>query len=77
MKFFTQCYNQEPLEPLHFLVYLIDPQYCGSDLTDEKQKRAFDFAKKKYSSNFIELIMKFLAKADPFYEILFDENVVT
>ena len=45
MKFFTQRYNQA-LGPSHFLVYLIDPCYCGSDLTKEEKKKVFDFPKK-------------------------------
>ena len=42
-----------------------------------KKKMALEFANQKYESTFMPLILKFVAKADPFYEFLFEEKVVS
>lgn len=74
MKSFITRYNQALGAP-HFLAYLIDPRYCGKFLTDEEKKEAMFYAKEKYSS-FLPLLIKYQAKADPFYNFLFDDDVV-
>lgn len=59
-----------------FLAYLCDPRYRGQKLTNDK-KKALLFAKNKYSSHFISIIMRFQVKSDPFSEFLFYQNMVT
>lgn len=65
MKHFTKRYN-EALSAAHFLAYLIDPCYRGQELTDEK-KKTLHFAKDKFTSDFIPMIMKFYRKSNLFF----------
>lgn len=76
MASFIKRYNQA-LGPPHFLANLIDPRFCGNKLTDIEKKTALSFAKKKYSNSFMPLIMKCFSRSDPFYDFLFEENIVS
>lgn len=69
--------NLQALAAPHFLAYLIDPHFCGRKLTELEKKQALAFANKKYSATFMPLMLKYLAKADPFYDFLFEENVIS
>lgn len=63
----------------NFLPYLLDPLYCGSKLalTESEKTSAFTFAIEKCFIHFMPIIIKFLGKADPIYDFLFQKDVVS
>lgn len=75
MKTFVKRYNQA-LDAPHFLAYLIDPRYCGENLTEGERKDALTLANDKYPF-FMPVILKYLARAAPFYDFLFEEGIVS
>lgn len=70
---YEQC-----ITPYHLLAYLLDPtkpQHLLA-LTDDEKSCALKAAKELLPSGFLPLIIQFLAKSDPFTDIMFDEEIL-
>lgn len=76
MKNFFTRYNQA-LGPPHFLAYLLDPRFAGINLSAAEKTECLLFAKEKYSENVMPIVMKFIAKSEPFHDFLFDSNIIS
>lgn len=72
---YEQC-----ITPYHLLAYLLDPtklqHLLALALTEDEKNCALKAAKELLPSGFLPLIIQFLAKSDPFTDILFDEEIL-
>lgn len=70
---YEQC-----ITPYHLLAYLLDPtkpQHSVA-LTDDEKSSALTAAKELLPTGFLPLIIQFLAKSNPFIDIMFDEEIL-
>src|SRR5271155_1305598 len=63
------------LTPSHLLANIIHPKYCGKTLTDAEYEAGMEHASTKYSQ-IIPNLVNFKAKAPPFPQFMFQENVI-
>lgn len=70
---YEQC-----ITPYHLLAYLLDPTkpQHPSALTADEKSCALKVAKELLPSGLLPLIIQFLAKSDPFTDIMFDEEIL-
>ena len=63
------------LTPSHLLANIIHPKYRGKTLTDAEYEAGMEHASTKYSE-IIPNLVNFKAKAPPFPQFMFQENVI-